>query len=93
MRVNLLATSSGPLPSSMTSIPLTLLIRPSCGLPGDYSYFTDSTTLLRMLREKTELRASVLERFQRDLRLGASVPLRAVELSNRTLTEIGYFID
>ncbi len=93
MRLDLIATSTCLLTPKMTTVPLSLMLRPSCGLPGEYLYSTNSSTLLRLLREKTELRSSVLERFEADLRVSTRVPLLAVELSERTLTEIGYFID
>ncbi len=46
-----------------------------------------------MLHQKTELASSVLERFRGDLRLRSSARLLGVELSDRHLTEIGYFVD
>ena len=93
MRVNLIAHSTLPLTPHAATIRLSLTIRPSCGLPGDFVYSTDSATLLGMLREKTELPSSVLERFQGDLHISPNVRLLGVELNNRVLTEIGYFID
>ncbi len=93
MRLDLIATSSCLLTPKMSTVPLSLMLRPSCGLPGEYLYNTNSSSLLRLLRDKTELRTTVLERFEADLRVSNRVPLLAVELSERTLTEIGYFID
>lgn len=93
MRVNLLTQSSGPLPSGMATIPITLTIRPACGLPGDYLLPTDSATLLRLLHHKTDLPSSVLQRFEGDLHLSLNARLLGVELSERVLTEIGYFVD
>ena len=46
MRVNLTAHFAGTLPSAIGTIPLSLNIRPACGLPGEFSYPTDSDTLL-----------------------------------------------
>lgn len=73
--------------------PVILTIQPSCGIPGDFSYTTDSASLLRMLRQKTELRLSVIETFERELEISKSARLLSVEMSERTLTEIGYFVD
>ncbi len=46
-----------------------------------------------MLRQKTELRLSVIETFERELEISKSARLLSVEMSERTLTEIGYFVD
>ncbi len=93
MRVNLIAHSSLPVAPGVRTVPLSLTIRPSCGLPGDFLYPTDSAKLLAMLREETDLPASVLDRFHGDLRISPSVRLLGVELSDHLLTQIGYFID
>jgi hypothetical protein len=70
-----------------------LTIQPACGIPGDFSYTTDSASLLRMLRQKTELRSAVIEDFERDLEMSKNARLLSVEMSERALTEIGYFVD
>jgi hypothetical protein len=70
-----------------------LTIRPACGLPGEYQYRTDSATLLTMLREKTDLPDSVITQFAAKLYDAVDSRLLGVELSERTLTDIGYFID
>jgi len=93
MRVNLIAQVSLPVDPSVSKFPLSLTIRPAWGLPGDFEYPTDREALLRMLHQKTELPSSVLDRFRGDLRLRSSVRLLGVELSDRHLTEIGYFVD
>jgi hypothetical protein len=93
MRVNLLTLPSGRLDSGSGTIPLSLTIRPACGLPGDYQCPTDSKALLSLLRRETELSASVLERFEESLRHVVGARLLSVELSERVLTEIGYFVD
>ncbi len=93
MCVNLIAQVSLPRNPGGSKFPLSVTIRPACGLPGDFEYPTDSESLLRMLHQKTELTSSVLERFRGDLRLRSSVRLLGVELSDRHLTEIGYFVD
>jgi hypothetical protein len=93
MRVNLITQSSSHQSPVKGSFPLSLTIRPACGLPGDYQYATDSSALMRMLHTQTDLPASVLQRFEGNLHTLASTRLLAVELSERVLTEIGYFID
>jgi hypothetical protein len=93
MRVNLITRPSGHFETGTRTIPLSLTIRPACGLPGDYEYPTDSDVLLRMLREQTELPASVLERFEQNLRAPLGARLLGVDLGDTVLTKIGYFID
>lgn len=91
--MDLTAQSSGRHISSFSAVPVSLMIRPACGLPGDYAYATDSQTLLSMLKQQTDLPAPVLDRFMSDLRHGPSARLWAVELDDRTLRKIGYFLD
>ena len=93
MRVNLI-TQSSIQPRPVTGpFPLSLTIRPACGLPGDYQYSTDSAALMQMLRKQTELPATVLQRFEGNLNTSATARLLGVELSESVLTDIGYFID
>ncbi len=93
MRVNLFTQPSKRSESGTGTIPLTLTIRPACGLPGAYDCQTDSKTLLRVLKLKSDLPSYELERFEEGLgnRLGAR--LMGVELNDGVLTDIGYFID
>ena len=42
---------------------------------------------------RTELRSSVIESFEKDLQLTRAAKLLGVEMSDRVLTEIGYFVD
>jgi hypothetical protein len=93
MRVNLISQPPNPSESGARAIPLSLTIRPACGLPGDYLYRTDSTALLSMLRKETDLPASVLQRFEMNLRAPIGARLLGVELSDNVLTDIGYFVD
>ncbi|HEY6491196.1 MAG: hypothetical protein WCC26_05065 [Terracidiphilus sp.] len=94
MRVNLITRPTDHSSTGPGTIPLSLTIRPACGLPGDYEYPTDSSALLLMLRKHTDLPASVLQVFQLNLLhdpLGAR--LLGVDLSDDVLTKIGYFIE
>jgi hypothetical protein len=93
MRVNLITKSSMQFRSAHGTVPLSLTIRPACGLPGDYEFSTDGTALLRMLHRQTDLPASVLKRFEDSLFDSPSAKLLGVELSENVLTEIGYFVD
>jgi hypothetical protein len=93
MRVNLITQSAADCTPVKGALPLSLTIKPACGLPGDYQYATDSAALMQMLHKQTDLPAAVLQSFEVKLwdKLGAR--LLGVELSERLLTDIGYFID
>jgi hypothetical protein len=93
MRVNLITQPSDRPESGAGTIPLSLTIRPACGLPGDYECPTDSAALLRLLRQQTDLPAYVLQRFEESLRARLGARLLGVDLSDSVLTDIGYFID
>jgi hypothetical protein len=93
MRVNLIAQDIARWTPSRAAVPLRLTIRPACGLPGEYQYSTDSVTLLTMLRHKTDLPDTVITQFAAKLYDSMDSRLLSVELSERTLTDIGYFID
>lgn len=93
MRVNLISRPSGPATSGKGRTPIFLTIRPACGLPGDYQFPTDSDALMRMLRKETSLPATVLERFEDKLAAPTGARLLGVELGERILTDIGYFVD
>jgi len=93
MRVNLITRSSNESRPVLGTVPLSLTIRPACGLPGDYEFSTDSAALLRILHGQTDLPATVLQRFEENLFASPSAKLLGVELSERVLTEIGYFFE
>jgi hypothetical protein len=93
MRVNLITQFSRQSLSVPGTIPLSLTIRPACGLPGDYQCPTDSAALLRMLRKQTDLPASALQRFEENMYTSLNARLLGVELSERVLTDIGYFVE
>ena len=92
MRVNLISQSSARPASAPGPIPVSLMIRPSCGLPGDYEYSTDSASLMFMLRRKTDLRADILKQFETACH-GFQGQALCVNLDDRVFTEIGYFVD
>lgn len=93
MRVNLLTQSAGPYGPETETIPISLTIKPSCGIPGDYLYETDSVALMCLLERSTDLPASVLRKFKASLYASAFSKLLAVDLKDRALEEIGYFTD
>jgi hypothetical protein len=93
MRVNLTAHTSSFGTNTGMSEPIVLTVRPTCRIPGDFRYMTDGKSLLKLLRQGTELRSSVIENFEKDLQLTRAAKLLGVEMSDRVLTEIGYFVD
>jgi hypothetical protein len=96
MRMNLNARAVPSYPSSLSDLPenaILLTVRPACLLPGDYSYTTNSNALLHMLRQRTDLPSTVLDRFESGFYSPKGADLLAVEISEKTLTEIGYFVD
>jgi hypothetical protein len=46
-----------------------------------------------MLRQRTELPSTVLDKFEMGFYSPKGADLLAVEISEKTLTEIGYFVD
>jgi hypothetical protein len=93
MRVNLIANVAAPLPQEAATFPVSLVIKPACGLPGTFEYQTDSAALLTMLHRRTDLNGSVLSEFKKNLSSSKQVRLLGVDLRDQALEEIGYFID
>ncbi len=94
MRMNLIALKSGrTFKEGAKTIPLSLILRPACGVPGEYAYSTDSAALMGMLQRETDLPTDILNRFEVQMSSSPSARLMGVDLSESVLTEIGYFID
>ena len=93
MRMNIKATAVTTDRIDPRKSGILITLRPACLLPGDYSYTSTSGSLLRLLRLKTDLPTTVLEKFESGIfdTNGANLP--AVEINEKTLTEIGYFVD
>jgi hypothetical protein len=91
MRMNLSARGAGH-PSDLRKDDVMIKLKPACSLPGEYSYTTSRDSLHRMLL-KTELPSTVLERFEVGIWSSRGASLPAVEISDKTLTEIGYFVE
>jgi hypothetical protein len=93
MRVNLITHAlTSPRPGT-GPVPISLTIRPACGLPGEFQFPTNSTDLLRLLQQQTDLPSTVIERFKINLSIKPEAKLLGVELSEKVLTKIGYFVD
>ena len=92
MRMNLTARAIVPNGSHLSENSIVLTVRPAGHLPGEYSCATTSGSLRCMLRS-TDLPSTIIERFEREIYSAKGSSLRAVELSETTLIEIGYFIE
>ena len=93
MRVNLTAQTSILGRDSSTEGAVLLTVRPCTKIPGDFSYTTSGRSLFRLLRNNTDLQASIIEKFAQDLVVTKTAKLIGVEVNDRALTEIGYLID
>ena len=93
MRFNLVTQPSAQTPGNPGALPLSLTLRPSCGIPGDYTFPTDSGSLLRLLRSATDLPDAVVWKFLEEACAKAKARLLGVELSDETLRGIGFFLD
>jgi hypothetical protein len=78
--------------SDLTEERISLTMRPAVSLPGNYSCVTNLDSLRRILR-RTDLPSTVLEKFEMGIYKPKGASLPAVELSDKTLTQIGYFVD
>ncbi len=92
MRVSLAALASQQYSRSF-DIPVSVQVRPSRGMPGEHHYTTNSSNLRSMLKRQTDLSGVAIDRFMSDLRSSATARLSGVELNDRTLKEIGFFVD
>ena len=92
MRVSLAALASYP-ESRSYDIPVAVQVRPSRGMTGEHQYTTSTSTLRNMLKRQTDLSGVAIDRFMTELRSSATARLSGVELSDRTLKEIGFFVD
>lgn len=92
MRVSLAALASQH-QSRSYDIPVAVRVRPSRGMTAEHHYTTDSSSLRNMLRRQTDLSGIDIDRFMTELRSSATARISGVELNDRTLKEIGFFVD
>ena len=92
MRVSLAALASQHQSRSF-DIPVSVQVRPSRGMTGEHQYLTNSSNLRSMLKRQTDLSGVAIDRFMDDLRASSTARLSGVELNDRTLKEIGFFVD
>ena len=93
MRFNLFAKTSQPLLSERHTIPMQLTMKTAHGLQSTFEYETNSAMLLKMLREEGEMSPYALDLFLEGLRRNRNTPLYGVKLTDKALTELGYFVD
>ena len=75
------------------NVPLSVTIKPANNVQGSFEYKTDFEALLQMLKRTTDLSGYVLETFRSELEISTQGRIRAVNLKEEVLQEIGYFID
>ncbi len=92
MRVSLAALASQQ-NSRSYDIPVAVQVRPSRGMLSEHHYTTDSSSLRNMLRRQTDLSGVAIDRFMTELRGSTTARLSGVELNDKTLKEIGFFVD
>ena len=80
-------------PGTPGALSLSLTLRPACGILGDYTFPTDSSSLRQLLQNETDLPDAVVWRFLGDACAKAKARLPGVELSDETLQGIGFFVD
>jgi hypothetical protein len=78
--------------SNLSDNRITLTLRPAARLPDDYSFITNVDSVRRLLR-RTDLPSTVLDRFENGLWNAKGASLPAVEISEKTLKQIGYCVD
>ena len=93
MRVNLFAKTSPRLLDRSGSIPLSLTIKPTCGVEGMFEFATDSAAVLKLLRNQTDLNGAVIDRFRSELEVLNDVRLLGVAVKDEALEQVGFFID
>lgn len=90
MRVTLAALAPVHQRSSRSfDVPVTVRIRSARGSAPERSFQTDSYSLSRMLRRKTELPSLAIDGFMAQLKLGSSANLQAIELKDDALQAFG----
>ena len=92
MRVSLAALASNH-QSRSYDIPVAVQVRPSRGMLGEHHYTTNSSNLRSLLKRQTDLSGLAIDRFMTELRSSSSARLSGVEMSDKTLKEIGFFVD
>lgn len=94
MRISLEAKAPLPMSLSRTNnVSLSVTIKPANNVVGSFEFQTDSEALMQLLKKKTDLSGYVLDAFRSDLEISTLGRIRALNLKDEVLEEIGYFID
>jgi hypothetical protein len=93
MRMNLITSRVNSTNRPPEAVRYSLTVKSAYGFPGEFQMQTTRAQLLKLLKNKTQLGATKIERFDRSLGTAAGARLLDVELSEDLLTEIGYFIE
>jgi hypothetical protein len=91
--MNLITSPVNPEKPHRGTVRFSLTVKPATGFPGEYQMLTTRDQLLQLLKSKTHLAQTKIERFDRALQAPTGARLLDVDLSEAVLTEIGYFID
>jgi hypothetical protein len=92
MRVNINARIPMHLYQEFHSLPLVLTIETAHGLAARCEHRTTAAQLMWTLDQKTDIHASVLDRFRQKLRLIEEANLNDVEVSDEVLDMFGFFV-
>jgi hypothetical protein len=92
MRVNIKARIPMHLYQEFHSLPLVLTIETAHGLAARCEHRTTAAQLMWTLDQKTDIHASVLDRFRQKLRLIEEANLDDVEVSDEVLDTFGFFV-
>ena len=93
MRFNLFAKSSQQLTSEKQAIPLSMVMKTATGAASTFEFETNSAQLLKLLREEGTMSPYALDLFLDGMRRDRNAPLYGVSLTDKALTDMGYFID
>ena len=91
MRVNIKARIPMHLSQEFHSLPLVLTIETARGLATRCEHRTTASQLMWTLDQKTDINASLLDRFQQKLRLIEEANLSDVEVSDEVLSMFGFY--
>jgi hypothetical protein len=91
MRVNIKARIPIHLHQEFHRLPLVLTIEKTRGLASRREHRTTASQLMWTLDQKTDINATLLERFQQKLRRIEEANLTDVEVSDEVLGMLGFF--
>ena len=90
MRVNIKARIPIHLHQEFHSLPLVLTIEKAHGLAASCEHRTTAARLMWALDQKTDIQASLLDRFRQKIKLIKDAQLADVEISDEVLCMFGF---